>query len=67
MESKLGEIINANGILLKVVLGHSCNGCYFWNKRGCCTKLSSSVYECTYMDREDKQSVIFKEVKDDDN
>lgn len=64
MERKIGEVFNDGTTKLKVVEQHSCGGCHYCDSRRCPDNLSSEIRgECSPMGREDKTSVIFKEVK----
>lgn len=62
MERKIGEVFTCNGKLYQVVKGFSCNGCAFI-KNGNCYTANKLLGPCTYMERTDKTSVIFKEIK----
>ena len=60
MERKLGEVFEYNNVKLQVIEqkdGFSCNDCYFLNGIDCNEQL------CLRMDRHDRKSVIFKEIK----
>ena len=60
MERKLGEVFKYNNVKLQVIEqedGFSCNDCYFLNGIDCNEQL------CLRMDRHDRKSVIFKEIK----
>ena len=59
MERKLGEIFICNGKLYQVVKGFSCRGCTFI-KNGNCYLADKLLGPCTYTERTDKTSVIFK-------
>ena len=68
MERKIGEVFTHDGKTLTVVgVGEldSCNGCYFDDDEFGCTHdyFVDNIQTCYYEDREDKTSVIFKEVK----
>ena len=61
MERKLGEVFEYNNAKLQVIEnkdGFSCNDCYFLNEGIDCYEQS-----CLKMDRRDRKSVIFKEIK----
>ena len=62
MERKIDEIFTCNGKLYQVVKGFSCNGCAFIENGNCYTA-DKLLGPCTYMERSDKTSVIFKEIK----
>ena len=62
MERKIDEIFTCNGKLYQVVTGFSCNGCAFI-KNGNCYLDDKLLGPCAYIERTDKTSVIFKEIK----
>ena len=62
MERKIDEIFTCNGKLYQVVKGFSCNGCAFI-KNGNCYLDDKLLGPCAYIERTDKTSVIFKEIK----
>lgn len=70
MEHKIGSIITYNKkgkpVYLKVipVENYECQECYFYNHIDPCTFLKDVIGYCTKYDREDKQYVIFKQIKD---
>lgn len=61
MDRKLDSIFEFNGTTLKVVKGNLCYGCYFYNS-GRCDK-PTSIGSCIESTRTDKESVIYKEIK----
>ena len=60
MERKVGEQFKYGDITLEVVLNISCKGCYF---NGCCSFPRKLIGHCSCFDRKDRNSIIFKEVK----
>ena len=61
MERKLGEVFEYNNVKLQVIEqkdGFSCNDCYFINEGIDCDEQL-----CLRCDRDDRKSVIFKEIK----
>lgn len=65
MERKVGEVFKYNDTTtLKVMTSSGCTGCYFYNK--VCKTVALDIGACSAFDREDKKSVIFREVKDMD-
>lgn len=62
MDRKLGAKFEFNGTILKVVKGDICYGCYFYNS-GRCDKPTSVIGFCGELNRKDKESVIYKEIK----
>ena len=62
MERTIGELFTCNGKLYQVVKGFSCNGCAFI-KDGSCYLADKLLGPCAYMERTDKTSIIFKEIK----
>lgn len=68
MERKIGEVFTHDGRDLMVTVADYldlCNGCYFYCECWCTCSYDFSVDTvqlCFYADREDKTSVIFKEV-----
>lgn len=69
MEYKIGSVItyNKNGedIYFKVtpVKCSNCQECYFYNHTDSCSFLEDIIGYCTKDDRDDKQNVIFKQIK----
>ena len=61
MERKIGEVFTCNGKLYQVVKGFSCNGCAFINN-GNCYLDDKLLGPCSYTERTDKTSIIFKEI-----
>ena len=61
MDRKLDSIFEFNGTTLKVVKGNLCYGCYFYNS-GRYNK-PTSIGSCIESTRTDKESVIYKEIK----
>ena len=59
MERKIGEIFTCDGKTYQVVKGFSCRGCAFI-KDGSCYLADKLLGPCTYTERTDKTSVIFK-------
>ena len=62
MDSELGAKFEFNGTTLKVVKGDLYCGCYFYNS-GRCDKPNSVIGSCIGSTRKDKESVIYKEIK----
>ena len=62
MDRELGAKFEFNGTTLKVVKGKFCFGCYFYNS-GRCDKPTSVLGYCIESIRKDKESVIYKEIK----
>lgn len=62
MDRELGAKFEFNGTTLKVVKGKFCYGCYFYNG-GICDKPNNVIGSCTESTRKDKESVIYKEIK----
>ena len=62
MDRELGAKFEFNGTTLKVVKDQSCYGCYFYNSDKC-DKPTSVIGYCTESTRKDKESVIYKEIK----
>lgn len=62
MDRELGAKFEFNGTILKVVKDKSCYDCYFYNS-GRCDKPTSIIGSCTESTRKDKESVIYKEIK----
>ena len=62
MDRELGAKFEFNGTTLKVVKGNLCCGCYFYNS-GRCDKPTSVIGSCIESIRTDKESVIYKEIK----
>ena len=62
MDRELGAKFEFNGTTLKVVKGKLCYGCYFCNS-GRCDKPTSVIGSCIESTRKDKESVIYKEIK----
>ena len=62
MDSELGAKFEFNVTTLKVVKGRLCYGCYFYNS-GRCDKPISVMRSCIGSTRKDKESVIYKEIK----
>lgn len=62
-EYKIGETFDYNGIKLMVTTNSNgdCNGCYFDKNRECV--INDSMGDCLKFFREDRQDVIFKQVK----
>ena len=65
MERKIGEIFECDGKKLQVIEDpfNICDGCYFVNETDCEDRLDIRGF-CSYIRREDKHCVTFKEVKD---
>ena len=61
MDRKLDSIFEFNGTTLKVVKG-ICYSCYFYNS-GRCDKPTNVIGSCIESTRKDKESVIYKEIK----
>ena len=61
MDRELGAKFEFNGTTLKVVKDKFCYGCYFSNS-GRCNK-PTSIGSCIESTRKDKESVIYKEIK----
>lgn len=55
MERKVGEVFNDGDVTLKVVECENCNECFFKDK-------ACSDDDCSYDERSDKKSVIFKKI-----
>lgn len=63
-EFAVGEVLQCGRFKLKVREGEDCCGCFFaQNHIGICTKL---IGACNPNAREDKTSVIFVEVEDEE-
>ena len=62
MDRELGAKFEFNGTTLKVVKGKFCYDCYFYNS-GRCDKPTSVIGSCIESTRKDKESVIYKEIK----
>ena len=62
MERKIGEVFTCNGKLYQVVKGFSCNGCAFIDN-GNCYLDDKLLGPCAYIERTDRTSIIFKEIK----
>lgn len=62
MDRELGAKFEFNGTTLKVVKDGSCYDCYFYNS-GKCDKPTSVIGACTESTRKDKETVIYKEIK----
>lgn len=62
MDRELGAKFEFNGTILKVVKGDLCCGCYFYNS-GRCDKPTNVIGSCSELNRKDKESVIYKEIK----
>lgn len=62
MDRELDAKFEFNGTTLKVVKGDRCCGCYFYNS-GRCDKPTSVIGFCGESNRKDKESVIYKEIK----
>lgn len=60
MERKVGEQFKYKGITLEVVLSYTCKECYFNYNHPCPYTLTG---DCSFLDRKDHNSVVFKEVK----
>ena len=62
MDRELGAKFEFNRTTLKVVKGKLCCGCYFYNSVRC-DKPTSVLESCIESIRKDKESVIYKEIK----
>lgn len=62
MDRELDSIFEYKGVTLKVVKGELCCGCYFYNSNRC-NKPNSVIGSCIEVTRKDKESVIYKEIK----
>ena len=61
MERKIGEVFTYNSKTYQVVEGNTCEGCAFM-KNGHCFSIGKLLGLCSYTNRTDKTSVIFKEI-----
>lgn len=63
MEKEIDDIINYNGINLKVVEAPFCKGCFFREKYPCFGKPHHKIVgHCEYLYRTDRKSVSFVKI-----
>lgn len=69
-EYKVGEVFQFGKKKLKCVEDtgdNSCDGCIFFDVSDACKDLPQFIGECHYLNRSDRNSVIFIEVKEEEN